>query len=116
MTIEKNPRDLVLAYVSALNHENFVQAKRHISDDFAFEGVLGSRKGADSYIGEMEHMRLKYDLKKVFVDGNDVCLWYNVTLSGTPVLTAGWYHVEAGKISSLNVVFDPRPVLAGKAA
>ncbi len=33
-------------------------------------------------------------------------------LSGTAVLTAGWYHVEVGKISSLKVVFDPRPVLA----
>jgi hypothetical protein len=64
----------------------------------------------------MEKMRLKYDVKKVFADGNDVCLWYEVTLSGTAVLTAGWYHLEAGRINSLKVVFDPRPVLAGKAA
>jgi hypothetical protein len=23
----------------------------------------------------------------------------------------GWYHVEQGKISSLRVVFDPRPLV-----
>jgi hypothetical protein len=37
-------------------------------------------------------------------------------MSGTTVPTAGWYHVKSGRITTLKVVFDPRPVLAGKAA
>jgi hypothetical protein len=64
----------------------------------------------------MERMRLKYDVKKVFADGNDVCVLEDVTLQGTPIFTCAWYRVESGKIRSLRVVFDPRPVLAGKAA
>lgn len=61
-------------------------------------------------------MRLKYDVKKVFADGNDVCVFYDVTLSGVKVFTCAWYQVEDSKIRSLKVVFDPRPVLTPKAA
>jgi hypothetical protein len=45
-----------------------------------------------------------------------VCLFYDLTISGTTVFGAVSYEVEAGKIRSLKVVFDPRPLLAGKAA
>ena len=37
-------------------------------------------------------------------------------LSGVKLFASGWYHVEDGKIRSLKVVFDPRPVLAARAA
>jgi hypothetical protein len=116
MAIKKSARGLVLAYLNALNDENFPLAKQYVSEDFSFDGVLGSRKGSDSYMSDMEKMRLKYDVKKAFADGNDVCVWYDVTMSGTTVPTAGWYHVKSGRITTLKVVFDPRPVLAGKAA
>jgi hypothetical protein len=77
----------------------------------SFVGVLGTRDGAASYIQDMERIKLKYDIKKVFADDNDVCLWYDIQMSGVEVLTSGWYHVVDGKILSLKVVFDPRPVL-----
>jgi hypothetical protein len=59
----------------------------------------------------MEEMRLKYDIRKTFVDGADVCLLYDLNISGTKLFCCGWYHVEEGKVVSLRVVFDPRPVL-----
>jgi hypothetical protein len=77
----------------------------------SFRGVLGSRDGAEAYFKDMKNMKFKYDIKKTFVDGNDVCLFYDIDMSGKAILTCGWYHVENGKISSLRVVFDPRPVL-----
>jgi uncharacterized protein (DUF2147 family) len=55
----------------------------------------------------MERMRLKYDVKRVFVDGNDVCLFYDLKMSGTTILVSAWYQVQDGKIHSLKVVFDP---------
>jgi len=36
-------------------------------------------------------------------------------MSGATLFTCGWYQVEDGKIRSLKVVFDPRPVLDTKA-
>jgi predicted ester cyclase len=111
-----NAQDMVLACVDALNREDFAEARKHIRDDFSFVGVMGSRNGADAYFRDMEQMKVKYAVKKVFVDGPDVCLLYDVTLSGTSIFGCVWYQVEDEKIRSLRVVFDPRPLLREKVA
>ena len=110
-----NPREIVIAYVEALNREDYQTARQYVANDVSFDGVLGSRQGADAYFEDMKRMRLKYDVKKVFADANDVCVLYDVTLSGVRLFTCAWYRVEGEKIQSLKVVFDPRPVLAQKA-
>lgn len=112
----ESARNVVLAYIEALNREDFAEARRYIDNEISFEGALGSRHGADAYLADMTRMHLKYEVKKVFVDGDDVCLLYNVTMSGVTVFTAGWYRLREGKIHSLRVVFDPRPLLKDKAA
>jgi hypothetical protein len=73
--------------------------------------VLGSRTGAEAYFDDMKRLRLKYDVKKAFVDGPDVCLLFDLTMRGKTLFTCGWYQVQQGKIVSLRVVFDPRPIL-----
>jgi hypothetical protein len=114
--IVQDAKEVVMSCVNAINTEDFRAARQYVADDMSFVGVLGSRQGADSYFTDMERMRLKYDVKKVFVDGNDVCLFYDLNMSGTTIFVSAWYQVQNGKIRSLKVVFDPRPVLAGKAA
>jgi hypothetical protein len=78
-----------------------------------FEGVLGSRNGAEEYFRDMRKMGLQYDIKHVFVNADDVCLLYNLNISDKTIFCCGLYHLEGGKISSLKVVFDPRPILEG---
>jgi hypothetical protein len=104
-------KEIVLSCVNAINAENFKTARTYAADDMKFDGVLGSRNGAEAYFKDMEQMRLKYEIKKVFVDGDDVCLLYDLGMSGLNLFCVGWYHVKDGKINSLKVVFDPRPVL-----
>lgn len=116
MAKETEPRDVVLACVDALNREDFHKARTYISDNLSFVGVMGSRNGADAYFKDMEQMRIKYAVQKVFAEGPDVCLLYDVTLSGKTIFGCAWYQVEGGKIRSLRVVFDPRPLLQEKAA
>ncbi len=106
-----NARDVVLACVEALNREDFGRAREFVSDEFSFVGVLGSRNGAEEYFRDMERIRLKYAVRKVFVDGQDVCLFYDLTISGKTVFGCAWYEVAGGKIRSLRVLFDPRPLL-----
>jgi hypothetical protein len=116
MSSEKSAREVVLACVEAINQEKFALARQYVSDDLSFVGVLGSRQGADAYFNDMERMRLKYDVKKVFADGQDVCLFYDLAMSGTTLFVCAWYQVEDGKIRSLKVIFDPRPLLESKPA
>ncbi|MCW3091193.1 MAG: nuclear transport factor 2 family protein [Ferruginibacter sp.] len=107
----KSPKDVVLAFVQAINDEDFKTAKIYASESMSFMGVLGSRNGSDAYFDDMKKMLLKYDILKVFTDDEDVCLLYNLTMGSVIVYGCGWYKVEDGKVASLRVVFDPRPIL-----
>jgi hypothetical protein len=105
-------KDVVLKFIDALNQENFDTARECLSDDMVFDGVLGSRNGADTYISDMKKMKFKYNIKKDFADDTDVCLLYDINMgSGHSIFTCGWYQLKDNKIKYLKVVFDPRPVL-----
>jgi limonene-1,2-epoxide hydrolase len=101
----------VLRFINSLNEDDFTTARECVTDDLTFTGVMGTRHGADAYFTDMERMKLKYNIKKVFADGNDVCLWYDVVMDSKPILSCGWYQLEQGRIRSFQVVFDPRPLL-----
>jgi len=111
MSEDLNAKETVLACIKALNEEDFTKARSYVNDDMRFEGVLGSRNGAEAYFKDMESMKLKYDIIKAFAEGEDVCLLYNLTMSGLCIFGCGWYSLNNGKISTLKVVFDPRPIL-----
>ncbi|MEP6556572.1 MAG: nuclear transport factor 2 family protein [Ferruginibacter sp.] len=104
-------KEVVLTFINALNEEDFETARNCLNDDMVFDGVLGHRDGADTYIKDMKKMKFKYKIKKTFENGNDVCLLYNIDMGGKKIFTCGWYEIKANKIKSLTVVFDPRPVL-----
>jgi hypothetical protein len=104
-------KEVVLSFIKYLNNEDFKAARDLVNDDMTFDGVLGSRNGADNYFKDMEKMKFKYEVKKAFAEGNDVCLLYDINMGNTTIFTCGWYHIKYHKISSLKVVFDPRPVL-----
>lgn len=103
--------DTVLSCVQAINKEDFEEARTYVDDNMTFSGVLGSRDSGDAYMNDMAQMKLKYDVLKVFANGDDVCLLYDLRMSGKTVYGCGWYHVRGGKITMLRVVFDPRPFL-----
>ncbi|MGI0049811.1 MAG: hypothetical protein ACREAW_09750, partial [Nitrososphaera sp.] len=67
---------------------------------------------AEPYLKYNESLHLpKLDIKKILADGDDVCLLYEITLTKPPatVFVSAWVHVDDGKISSIRLVFDPRP-------
>jgi hypothetical protein len=55
----------------------------------------------------------KFDIQKAIADGGDVCLFHDLTRSSKTIFGCSWYHVANGKIDSLKVIFDPRPMLEG---
>ena len=109
-----HPQKVVNAFIKAINDEDFTAARKCVNNDLKFDGVMGSRDGADAYFSDVTRMKFKYDVKKVFADENDVCLLYDINMGGATIFTCGWYKLENGKIGSLKVVFDPRPLLEKK--
>ncbi|RZJ78331.1 MAG: nuclear transport factor 2 family protein [Flavobacterium sp.] len=108
---EHNSKVVVRDFINALNAENFAAAREQLADDMIFKGVMGERRGADVYMEDMKKMKFKYDIKKLFVDGNDVSLWYDINMGKSTIFSAGWYKTENERIKSFQVIFDPRPIL-----
>lgn len=112
VSTETGAKEVVLAFINAMNDEDFGKARNYVTHDLVFVGVMGTRNGADNYFNDMKKMKFKYNIKKTFVDGdNDVCLFYDIDMGGVTIFSCGWYQLENGKIKSFKVVFDPRPLL-----
>lgn len=101
-------------FIQYLNEENFEKAESCLDPDFKFIGVLGTREGASLYIQEMKQMKLKYQIIKTFIAGEDVSFWYMIDMGNKTIEASGWYQINNGKIHSLKVLFDPRPLLNGQ--
>ncbi len=108
---ENKAKETVLSFIKVINEEEFDMGREYINEDLSFIGVMGSRTGADTYINEMKGLKIKYKIEKAFVDGDDVCLIYDLLMNGITIYGCGWYHLINGKISSIKVVFDPRSLL-----
>jgi SnoaL-like domain len=113
----KSAKDIVMEYIEALERRDFQSARSYISDNISYVSPLNSFDRAEPYLKYNEHLNLpKFDIKKIFTDGDDVCILHETNLTKPPatVFTSLWFHVDGGKISSLRALFDPRPFLQQK--
>jgi hypothetical protein len=114
----KSAKDVVMEWMQAVERRDYQSLRGIVSDNISYVGPLNSFDKAEPYLKYLEHLSLpKFDIKKEFADSNDVCLLYELPI-GTPPVTSfvcAWFHVgDDGKISSLRVIFDPRPYLQQK--
>ena len=106
--------EVVESYRSALGRGDFGVARQLMQDDMTFQGPLDTFTTADQYLEasrKLASIIQRIDVKKTFVDGDDVCVLYEM-VTNTPAGTAfiaEWYRVAHGKIASIRVVFDARP-------
>jgi limonene-1,2-epoxide hydrolase len=118
MAVQKNgatsPKQIVEDFINAINNEDWLKVRELLADDMVFDGVLGHREGADNYLDDMKRMKFKYDIEKIIGDDEDAAVKYEIQMGNTTVFTCGWYRVVNGRIQSVKVVFDPRPVLEGQ--
>lgn len=79
-------------------------------------GLLSASTAADAYLQAIQALSqivTGVDKRKVFVDGDDVCVIYDLKTVPVPnASTAEWYRVRDGKIASIQVFFDARPFAA----
>ena len=112
----KSVKEIVMEYVDLITErQDFKTARSYLKDNVTYVSPLNSFDGVEPYLKYNESLHLpKPDIKKVFTDGNDVCLLYEMTLTTTPPVTfpvSFWAHVDGEKISSIKLVFDPRPFI-----
>ena len=105
-------KQVVLSLGTAINGESFHTARLYVADDMTYEGPFGTRIGAEAYLEEIGRLRLKFHIQRIFADQEDVCVLYNIDTAWITVFACGWFQIKDGKVGSLKVTFDPRPLLA----
>ena len=109
-----NSAEVVRGYTQALGKGDFASARRYLHDHLSFQGPIDTFDRPEPYLESLKKLHAivrRIDLKKLFVDGDDVCMLYDL-VTNTPAGTsfvAEWHHVRGDKIASIRVVFDARP-------
>ncbi len=110
MESQSSAKDVVLAYLKSLDGQDYDSAQKQLGDSVRVKGPTGeSFNSRTQFIDMLRTYHGRYDLKKVFVDGNDVCVLYDFATPTAKVFMCSWYQVESGRIVSIQTVFDPRP-------
>jgi ketosteroid isomerase-like protein len=103
-------------FFDAWTSKDFDRARVLLHDDVSFDGPIDSFSDADSYLASLRQLSgivTGAEKQKVFVDGDDVCVIYDLKTMPVPSSrTCEWYRVRDGKIAAVAVVFDARPFAA----
>lgn len=102
-------KDVVMSYISALDNAKYEEALGCLHERVRIRGPAGEAFGKPlDFIEMLRKYKGRYDIKKAFVDGDDVSVLYDLATSGPTVYMSSWYQVKEGKIVSIQTVFDPR--------
>lgn len=115
MSTDEHAKDIVLSYIKAMDTRDYPLARKYLGDNVRVKGPAGEAfRTPEEFLSMMQKQQGKYEMKKVFVDGNDVCLLYDFVTKTVTSFFASWYQVREGKIVSIQTVFDPRPFAAAQ--
>ena len=109
-----NSLNVVQQFQQALGKGDFTAARQLLQDNLSFRGPIDTFHKPEPYLEALKKLQpiiQRIDLLKMFADGNDVCVLYDL-VTNTPIGTAficEWYQVKGDKISSVRTVFDARP-------
>src|SRR5260370_14230127 len=100
-----NASEIVESYRAALGKGDFATARTLMQDNMSFQGPLDTFHTADQYLEatrKLASIIQRIDVTKVFVDGDDVCVLYDI-VTNTPAGTAfiaDCYQVERASVPS----------------
>jgi SnoaL-like domain len=104
-------------FIRSIAAGEFETAGQLLGSDFSFEGPFDSFGSAEPYLAALQRLHamvLGVKIRKVFVEGDDVCVLYDLN-TNSPAGTAfvcEWMRLRGGKIASIRAVFDARPFAA----
>jgi SnoaL-like domain len=105
---------LALAYLEAVGQKQFDRVSEFLHPDVEFTGPARTLNGADHYVSALRRLGpvlLRNDIRKAFVDGNEVCIIYDFVTDTQvgAVPSVEWLTFEDGKIRSIRLIFHSQP-------
>lgn len=109
MPQKDNPREIVIAYIKAMDSRDYGTVRGYLSASVFITGPAGEAfRSPEEFIGMMKQQSGRYSVKKVFADGSDVCLLYDYITPKVTAFFCSWYQVKDDRIISIQTIFDPR--------
>jgi YHS domain-containing protein len=110
--------DTVEQYLRAFYAGDHEVARRYLSDHLVFSGPGASFRSADQFLRASAHAAKSVSTvqpHKVFVDGQDVAVFYQLVLNEAPgsIEIADWYQLDGEVITSILTILDTAPFTAG---
>jgi ketosteroid isomerase-like protein len=110
-----DPASVVTAYLQAWKAGDLSALREVLADDVTFIGPLATISGAEAFtewLANLVKITRDIPIDKVFVDGPHVLTWYHLdTEVGLVGPVANLSQVTGGKITSIQVALDPRPLI-----
>lgn len=113
-----NAGEIVQQFQQAIGRGDVAAARKYLDDNLSFQGPFDNFDKPEPYLeslGKLHPIVEGVDVKRMFVDGADVCLLYDLRYALGADKSAGvsfiaeWFQVKGDKIASIRVAFDARP-------
>jgi len=114
-------KTLALAYLDAVAKQQYDRVEALLTPDLKFKGPAMTRTSAQDFLTALKRLaviHLRNDVKRVFVDGDDVCVIYDFVTDTTAgaLPTIEWLSFDGGRIRAINLYYDRQPWQAVMAA
>ena len=111
----KNPEAIALAYLDAIGKKDLARLEALVAPDIRFTGPATTIVGVADLLAAFRRIgvvHVRNDIKRVWSDGNEVCVIYDfVTDTAGALTTIEWLTIESGRIRSVNLYYDQVPWL-----
>ena len=101
-------------YAAAIKRD-FDACKRHLADKLVFRGLFRTYQSADEYLGDFKQLlqiTIRLEVKSIVAQGADAVILFELETAvpaAATTLVTEWHHIENGRISKVQSVFDGRP-------
>lgn len=111
--MQPNLEALARSYLESVGNKDLARVQALLSPDVSFVGPVMSLSGPEQVLEALRRIsaiHVKNDVKRVFVDGNEVCVIYDfVTDTVGSVPTIEWLTFSGGLIQAVNLYYDQLP-------
>jgi hypothetical protein len=113
-TMSMDRKTLTLEYLDAVAKQEFDRVEELLAADLRFRGPAMTRSSARDFIAALKRLgaiHVRNDIKRVFVDGDDVCVIYDFVTDTTAgsLPTIEWLHFDGARIHSIDLYYDRLP-------
>ncbi len=100
---------LAIRYIEAVGQKDFDTVAEIYHPGLAVGGNVAPTQGADAMLAALRRLSpalVRNEVKKVFADGNEVCIIYDFVTTVCPVPSVEWLVFDGERIASVYLLFD----------